>query len=262
MVQIKRSVERDESPDAGKEIFEAVLNAVGFINGCHPWPSYYDYQRDHVILARWVRFAAQCASDVLLPVDTRTDGFSNASVAMFESVANLLASGGNEAALFTRSLWLIREGKSKGMPFEITLLTLCSVLEGLVTELSLTHLTAEDRGRLKSMAERCDKCRELPDDDRRETRKEKWRMLADRIGVPWDSVLEPSFDLWNQYRHPLAHGFRRMKRSTVETDFTAYSRLTGAVYALMVATAGYCGPVSSSFFHNERAQVGRKRERT
>lgn len=98
VVQIKRSAERGESPDAGKEIFDAVLNAVGFINGCHPWPCYYEYQRDHVILARWVRVAAQRASDVLLPVDTRTDGFSNASIAMFESIANFIASGGNEAA--------------------------------------------------------------------------------------------------------------------------------------------------------------------
>lgn len=254
VVQIKRSMERGESPDTGKEIFEAILNAVGFINGCHPWPCYYEHQRDHVILTRWGSCAAQCASDALLPVDTKMDSFSKESVAMFESIATFLASGSNEAKLFTRSLWLIRASQPKRMPFEVRILTLCSVLEGLIENL----LTEEDRANLKKTGKRCDKCRELPSGGKRERREEKWKTLADRLGVPWDAVMKPTLVLWDQYRHPLAHGFDRSGGSTLETDFDAYSRLSGAIYALMVTAAGYRGPVSSSFLHGERTQVGRK----
>ncbi len=127
----------------------------------------------------------------------------------------------HEANVLTRTLWLLREACRGGMAFEIRLITLCSLLEGLIHRLENQVISGEDK---KSL-----------------TRVEKWQAIVAGMGLPWNEVYALVFESWDFYRHPLAHGFQQREDDNPQVTFQAYSGITAAIYILMAKQMGFRG---------------------
>jgi len=113
-------------------VFDGILTAIGFTHGCHPWPYYRQHVRDHIVVDRWIRCCPDCVRDPLLPIENRRMFGSDDARELFKKACGYFSTGTNDTALTTRALWLMRESNRDSMPFEIRLVALCSILDGLI----------------------------------------------------------------------------------------------------------------------------------
>jgi hypothetical protein len=223
--------EGEPTAPSARQVFSGILDAVGFMNVCCPWPYYLEHRRDHRVIERWLAATKDCIRDTLPPMSKGRLHFGAEAQTLFRQAAEFFSGKTEEAELFTRSLWLIREACQKGMPLEIRLITLCSVIEGLIHHFENTLLSAEE----KQM-----------------NRREKWQAITSGLSLPWTGVFDIAFERWDFFRHPLAHGFQRRTDATGEMTFQAYSRITAAIYLLMASRMGYRGAIDSSVMEDGR----------
>ena len=76
----------------------------------------------------------------------------------------------------------------------------------------------------------------------------KFRTDLDSVTVwpPGQEGIALAFQLWDFFRHPLAHGFQQKSSETPEMTFRAFSRLTAAIYILIAARMDYSGKTDVS----------------
>lgn len=218
-------LENDLASPPTRQVFSGILDAVGFMHACQPWPYFLEHRVHHRVTERWVSSCKQCQKDTLTPMSKVRLDISCEARELFLNVAEFFAKESKDADLFKKSLWLMREACRDGMPFEIRLITLCSVIEGLIHHFEKTLLSAEDN---------------------KLTRREKWSVIMNRLGLPWEGTFDAVYEKWDFFRHPLAHGFQKREGSSGELTFQAYSRITGAIYLLMASRMGYTGAMDSS----------------
>lgn len=226
-----------------QKVFSGILASIGFTHGCHPWPYYWQHVRDHVVVDRWLRCCPDCARDPLLPIESRRMSGSNDARDLFRKACIFFSAESEEAALTIRALWLMRESNRDSMPFEIRLVALCSILDGLIDRLGSKLLTQVELSSIKGKLRSVERCR-------------KWKLIMDRLQLPWNAVFEPAWKSWEQFRHPLAHGFNEVPEQASETIFDAYSRITGAIYILMAKSMGYTGDMTSSLLEDKFVSLG------
>jgi len=232
---------------AAEKIFAGVLSAIGFTHGCHPWPFYYQHVRDHIVVERWARCCPDCARDALLPIESRRMFLSEDAQDLFRKACLFFSTDSEDAALTIRALWLMRASHRDSMPFEIRLITLCSVFEGMIHRLEEKLLTEDERYEKER----------LPDGGRKgKPRRGKWKLIVERLQLPWENVFGPAYQSWEFYRHPLSHGFQERSDEAPETLFDAYSRITAAIYILMAKAMGYSGEMASSALEDKRVSLG------
>jgi len=106
---------------SARQIFSGILDAVGFMNACCPWPYYLEHRQDYMVKERWLDATKDCNRDALPPMSKGRLHFGADAQTLFRQAAEFFSGKTEESELFTRSLWLMREACRKGMPFEIRL---------------------------------------------------------------------------------------------------------------------------------------------
>ena len=156
------------------------------------------------------------------------------------TAARFFSGNSERVSQFRQALWLLRESSQDGTPKEVSVLTLCSVFDGLV-----------DPFRNRSPIGKS--CGESNRGRKRRLREQRWITPIEKgLGMPFE-WFEPAIDSWDKFRNPLAHGFNQAEmRSTTEL-IDAYSRLFGAVYMLMARQMGFSGTMNPSRFENRKA---------
>lgn len=210
-----------------RQVFDGVLTAVGFMHGCHPWVGAYEHTRHGKVLERWVKPQQNLQKDPLLPMAKGRMYHAKDGSDLFIKAAEFFAGDGAEVEYFRRSLWLMRSACVKGMAFPVRLLTLCSILEGLVKPYrgpkpQGRRMTAEDQLRVR------------------------WQEPIRAMGLSWD-WFEPVVESYNNFRGHLAHGFEpdRQSREFGE-ELNAYSRISAAIYILMAKRMEFSGELEQS----------------
>jgi len=59
------------SQTSARATFDGILQAIGFLHGCNPWPDYFCHRRDHRIVERWLKPRPKLGKDPLLPLSHR-----------------------------------------------------------------------------------------------------------------------------------------------------------------------------------------------
>ena len=167
---------------------------------------------------------------------------------------------------FLEFAFLHRDAGMKAVPLKVQVLTACTVFEGLVTEL-LKEYQLEEAALLSEDGKAFDAAKNavlvwsraqgaglqaentpwarissrLENSPYLRT-KEKVKAVGDHYGLPWEGDIKEVYSIWEQVRHALAHGasggmdFNRSRKF-----FTAWSRLSGAIFRFMLAEMGYTG---------------------
>ncbi|MDQ8195466.1 hypothetical protein QEH59_13605 [Coraliomargarita sp. SDUM461004] len=226
-VIFRRDVD-EASVEEARRIFDGILNAVGFMHGCHPWPGYFSHGRRGQTLECWVRPVSELQKGVLLPMRKSRMYFSEDGRNLFLRAAEFFSNEGEVVRYYNRSLWLMRSACDKHVAFPVRLMTLCSILEGVLKRFSRRYREDVDIATLR-----------LGDAD-------SWRSAVDRAGLDWQEFL-PVYESRQTIRNQLAHGFDPDpgNRNSAR-EFDAYSRISGAIYILMAKRMGFRGQLERS----------------
>jgi hypothetical protein len=230
-VYYRRAIDCRSARHATTQVFDGILAAVGYTHGCHPWPFYREHRRHHRVVERWLKAPDECQRHGLLPMQDGHLAHSPEARRLFIAVADFFAAASEEALAYKRALWLMHETCPRHLAFEVRILTLCSLLEGVIHRLEARLLTNDERAR---------------HDAGGLTRPQKWLRILDLLGLPWADAFERVYRSWDDYRHPLAHGFHERVADDSGPAFNAYSRLTAALHVLLAREAGYAGPIAKS----------------
>jgi hypothetical protein len=214
-IGFRRTNRSGEATPPIKKVFEALATSVGLLHSCNPWPYYYAHWLDGQLMERWIKAPSDCRRDCLEP--TRVSIFDDNATRLFDAAAGFFANGGADAEHYRRALWLMREACRKGAAFEVRLLTLCSVLEGV--------------------AKRHTKSGEQIGD------KSSWKKAIEQAGIKWDNEFDVIYKDYYAYRNKLAHGFDPHPSEDSEPGivFDTYSRITAGIYILMAKRMGFTG---------------------
>lgn len=217
----------DASEAEARQVFDGMLTAVGFMHGCHPWAGAYEYARHGKVLERWVKPQQNLQKDSLLPMAKGRMYHSKDGCDLFIKAAEFFAGDGAEVEYFRRSLWLMRSACVKGMAFPVRLLTLCSILEGLV----------------KPYRGRKPEGRKMTKEDHLRVR---WQEPVETLGLSW-KWFAPVVESYNIFRGHLAHGFNPDPRPReFGEELNAYSRISAAIYILMAKRMRFSGKLERS----------------
>jgi hypothetical protein len=201
-------------------IFEGILKAVGFTHDVHPWPYYRQFRVDHRIQTRWVKPPPMCMTDGLLPMLEGRLRQASDSRSLFIKAAEFFAAGDEQSEIFDRALWLLHASNPHGMVFELRVLTLCSILEGLVKPHAGGNLGSNS---------------------------DAWKKGIEKLGLDWDGWFEKVYQSWKDYRNKLAHGFDVLPSAANPIDImNVYSRIFAAIYIIMARQMGFAGKLESS----------------
>ncbi len=239
-VSFSRQVHAPGARCSAGKVFDAILAAIGYTHGSHPWPFYREHSRDHRIIERWLRARDDVRRHGLTPLNKGRLFISKEAQSLFVAAAEFFASDSEAAHLHTRAQWLLREANPKHLAQPIQLMALCILFEGLMNDLGLRLLTEQERKHSREGG--------LP-------RPKKWQAIIERHGLPWTDAFERVYESWDFYRSPLAHGFQERTRDTAGTSFNAYSRLTAALHILLAREAGYAGPLAKSILEGDETVV-------
>lgn len=231
LVFYRREISLSSDSLPARQIFSGIVEAVGFTHSCQPWPFYLEHRHDHRVVERWVRECKICKRNALLPMSKGRLHFESDAQQLFCKAAEFFARSDETAEVFTRALWLLREATREGMPNEIRLITLCSILEGMIHRLEDRFFTKDERASI--------------------VRREKWKTIIEHLSLPWDAVFSAVYESWNFYRHPLAHGFQEKTGDSIVVSMQAYSRMTAAIYILIAREMGFCGTMESSVLEGD-----------
>lgn len=207
------------------QLIHGLLEALRFTHACLPAVFYSEQRENYRVLEQWVLPIQECNRDSLTPIVKSRMHFSNDAQNLFVAAARYFSQQTEETEVASRALWLINEASRPGMPYEIRLITLCSVFEGMIHRLAARLLSEEEI--------------QLP-------RRQKWPLMIGRLNLPWEPVFERVYESWDYYRHPLAHGFQEHTDETPVDAFVAYSRLTAAIYILLAKDIGFVGHLERS----------------
>lgn len=218
------------SLEEARRIFDGLLEAVGFTHGCHAWPAYFSHSRHSEVVEQWVKPVHKLQKDPLLPMTKSRMFISEDARNLFTMAATFFASEGETIRYYKRSLWLMRSACEKNMPFPVRLITLCSIIEGVLKRFSPRNNGEIDPANLR-----------VGDAN-------SWRSLVGHAGLSWGDF-ENVYESHRAIRNQLAHGFDPSSEQLENgEEFNAYSRITGAIYILMAKRMGFTG-------HIERSQL-------
>lgn len=202
-----------------RALFQGVLTAIGYLHACHPWPLFLEHRRNHRVVERWLHTHPRRNLNPLTPIAKGRSRRSKDAQSLFHSAAVFFAGQSEDAKFFSRALWLMREGNYATMAYDVRLLTLCSVLEGIVKRFTKAGKQVGDEA--------------------------AWKSAVRRAGLDWDDWFYQVYESWRAYRNNLAHGFDLTDAPT-ESALIAYSRISAAIYILMAKRMGFRGEMERS----------------
>ena len=205
-------------------IFDGILKASGYTHCAHAWPYFRQHRVDHRIVERWVKSPAKYTMDGLLPLSEGRLRQAGDARNLFIKAAEFFATGGERSETFDRALWLLHSSNPTEMAFEVRVLTLCSILEGLVKEHAGGNLGSNS---------------------------DAWKKGIEKLGLEWDGWFKKVYQSWKEYRNKLAHGFDILPSADNPIHIlNVYSRIFAAIYIIMARQMGFSGKMDSSMLEN------------
>jgi hypothetical protein len=256
---------RSKGEDDDRRRFRALLDAVGFTHGAHPWPFRISYWRDGRKVLDQIQSARDVTNTPHAPFDEalgvtagrQRRGARNSPVRI---AARFFEKQKAISANVSYLLFLCRASTADSVDLQVRTLPLCSLFEGMVN-LLFDHLKLEgelrardpqfdayirqrDRLclRLKKFAAKDNAAlRRLAGSLERATAfrtKDKFRALCDHFGLN-QKAMNRHFESWAKRRNPLSHG----EWDSDIQDFIHQSRLAGAINILVLKLMGYSGRI-------------------
>ena len=231
-ITFKRPV-NEESKEEVQSMFQGILEAYGLLHGAHPLPSYYSHSRGGQKHEHWSKVVADLQKNPMLPISKSTIFFKKEGDTLFRLAAEFFAPKTEESEFVSKSLWLMREASTKRAAFQIKLLVLCSIFEGLLKP----HRGKKPTGKMSAT--------QLNDF--------RWKEPIESLGLNWEHFL-PAVESFNTFRNPLAHGFDSEESSDDFAEMIkGYSRLSGAIYLIIAKRMRFSGDLELSQLEFKKA---------
>lgn len=232
VVDYRRPVGTGSCEDAARQ-FQGLLQAIGFMHGCHPWPDYFCHTRDSQILERWITYSEPIQRQPLQPLSVSRLRYPKSVDAhgLLLASAAFFSRDTEESKAYQKALWLMREACRRGIAAQLSVLALCSLLEGLVKPY---------RGQKPDSRMKGD-----------ELEKFQWRdPIEQKLLLPWE-WFSPAIESFKAFRNAFAHGFDIEPEAGDRHDIVdAYSRLSSAIYLIMARRMGYSGKMELSMLED------------
>ncbi len=260
--------------DEARLSFEAVLQAIAYTHAIHPWPTFLQRRCDWRVMEQVVRLIQQ-EQGSMVPLRGR-DGFMtpDGPTELIATVAELFSGlPGDKSSDLKQTMWVFRGADSNAAPTPLQMAMICSVIEGLRSELfekqappgAFTEICDEALRWIKDLedASACQERTQLI--NRLKSRIESWNYNDRR--VEWDDAflrLFPGrsewvgdmFKLFNKHRHGPAHGnYGSITKGDPHAAIEALGRLAGFVNLIIAAKAGYTGPILESPYADQRIDL-------
>lgn len=260
--------------DEARLRFDALLQAVAYTHAIQPWPSYLQRRCDWRVTEQVVRVIRQ-EQGSMVPLRKR-DGFMTPGdpTKLIATVAELFRGlPDDKSSDLKQSMWVFRGADSDAAPTPLQMAMICSVIEGLRSELfekqlppdAFTEVRDETLRWIKELEEGST-CEERTGMIKRLKRMiENWNYQDRR--VEWDDAflrlfpgrsewVADMFKLFNKHRHGPAHGnYGSVTKGDPHTALDALGRLAGFVNLILAAKAGYKGTILESPFADGRIDL-------
>ncbi len=271
----------DEStPVATHERFLAsFLTALAFATGQHCWPYRVSIRRNGAQLLDKLHAVRKLDRTALAPFSERI-GF-NATVGQIEwkfgdflgQATRFFQSGSELSEAASQALWLLRSCDAKNVPGEITLMSLCVLLESLAGLIfdnkklsSIQSATSFDEARaelLKWIEEKkpsdgsgLQRFQNMIASARLDRAKDKYKAVSDDLGLQWEGLMKEAWAIWDKVRNKGAHDIlRKEKKQKIDTHFTAIGRIAGAINVFVLRLIGYSGIARTSVFEDKHHKI-------
>ncbi len=259
-----------KDPNASHEeclrIFQALLSAVAFTHGYHSWPLLEEHCLDGRISLCRIKPYLKLERAEFQPLNEHLSRPHRNCGTMIGVATQFFSSGSPLVAVILEFAFLHRDAGMKAVPLKIQVLTACTIFEGLVREMLKEHRLEEaalssedglafDAVRKAAVAWSREQGVGQAATDTPWARisgvlagshflrtKEKVRAVGEHFRIPWEGDLKEVSSIWDQQRHALAHGASgELDFNRSQKFFTAWSRLSGAIYRFMLAEMGYTG---------------------
>jgi hypothetical protein len=114
------------------------------------------------------------------------------------------------------------------------------------------RLAAEVGNRKKTLA----RLRRILENANYWSTREKFRAVAENLGLSWEGDWENLYQFWAANRGGLVHrGSRKRDEDDVSTGFQVQSRAAGAINMIILKLMGYKGIVNSSVFEDQFKRI-------
>lgn len=255
------------------------LTGLAFATGQHCWPYRVTIRQNGAQLLDKLNAVRKLDRTTLAPFSERI-GF-NAAVGQIDwqfgdflgKATQFFNSGSELSEAASQALWLLRSADAKNVPGEITLMSLCVLLESLAglifddKKLSSTQdATAFEEARaelLKWIGEKkpqdgsgLQRFQNMITSARLERAKDKYKAVAEHFGLQWDGLMKEAWAIWEKVRNKGAHDIlKKEKEQNIETHFTATGRIAGAINVLVLRLIGYTGIARTSVFEDKHHKI-------
>lgn len=273
------AVEKKAPVGNNEQLLTAFLTGLAFATGQHCWPYRVLIRRNGTQLLDKIRPLGKFDRTSLAPFSERI-GF-NAAVGSIEwNFADFLGKAtrffNTDSALSqaaSKALWLVRAAGAKRTPGEITLSSLCVLLESLAVmmfeELSLEskeeaasfeEAKREVKGWLEQHARIAEsgfsRLRNLVGSASLLRPVDKYRAVCNHLGLKWDGLMKDAWDTWDSVRHKKLHAALAAEEGQFfRGHFMAVGRIAGAINVLVLRLIGYSGITRTSVFEDKHQRI-------
>lgn len=257
----------------------AFLTGLAFATGQHCWPYRVTIRRNGALLSDKLNAVGKLNRTALSPFSERI-GF-NAAVGQVDwdfgsflgQATQFFNSGSELSRVASQALWLLRSSDAENVPGEITLMSLCVLLESfagmifderkLSSTQDATSFEAARRELLKWIEEKKPKdgsglqrFQNMIASARLDRAKDKYKAVSDHFGLQWEGLMKDAWSIWEKVRNKGAHDIlRKEKEDKVASHFTAIGRIAGAINVLVLRLIGYSGIARTSVFEDKHHKI-------
>lgn len=182
-------------------------------------------------------------------------------------------SGSELSDAASRALWLLRASNAKNVPGEITLMSLCVLLEslaGTIFDDKKLELTQDAASFEQARAKLLEWIKENKPHDSRgfqrfqnmiasarlDRAKDKYKAVSQHFDLQWEGLMKDAWDIWEKVRNKGAHNIlREEKEQKLDSHFTAVGRIAGAINVLVLRLIGYSGIARTSVFEDKHHKI-------
>lgn len=270
---------RSEGEAQDQRLFQAFLDALAFTHGQHAWPFHVEHRRDGKLVHDLVQLHKTVARTAHAPFSERLA--FNATVGQlswdYQGVLQTVYAFFRAESKLSREtaqlLYLCREAGSANVPYPITLLSLCNLLESLVQAIYAERVKPQKLSETAAFeAAKRQVCDELklkvsqqtdPTGFERILRiltnaeatdaRMKFESVIGYLGLKPEDEWKQLFKLWTGCRNPLTHRMAENDDSeqSVKNDMAAESNIAGAINCMVLKLMGYAGHVQRSTFEDK-----------
>ncbi|WP_269540586.1 hypothetical protein [Cerasicoccus fimbriatus] len=216
---------REGDPVPGK-VFDGILDAIAFTHGCHPHLFYRQERIEGRLVERWCAPRGELNRNPLAPMSSGRLHRLEDGRHLFNCAVEFFSSDSEDAQACSRALWLMREACRENMAHEVSILSLCSILEGLLAPYS--GQTWGDGSPKLGTAE-------------------GWQAAIVAIGLDWNNCFADVWRSSHDFRNNMAHGFRITPNTGNADDIlNAYSRISAGIYITIAQKMNFQGTMEKS----------------